>query len=54
MFINLFEEEGALEAHLLDSAVEARDAQAGAVVGVFNVGDAAAQVDAFSVVCCFD
>jgi hypothetical protein len=54
VFVQLLKEKGALEAHLLDAAVEAQDALARAVVAVFDVGDAAAQVDAFSVVGGFD
>ena len=54
VFVELLEEEGALEAHLLDAAVEAQDALARAVVGFFDVVDAAPEIDAFAVVGGFD
>jgi hypothetical protein len=54
MFVELFEKEGALEAHLLDAPVKAQDALAGRVVGLFDVVDAPAEVDAFTVVRSFD
>lgn len=54
VLVQLLEQECALEAHLLDAAVQACDAQARAVVVLFNVGYAAAEVDAFAVVGAFD
>lgn len=42
VFVELLEEEGALEAHLLDAPVEPRDAEPRAVVVLFDVVDAAA------------
>lgn len=54
MLVELLEQEGALEPHLLDAPVEAQDALARRVVGVFDVGYAPAQVDAFAVVGRFD
>jgi hypothetical protein len=54
MFVQLLQQECALEAHLLDSAIQACDAQARAVVVLFDVGYAAAEVDAFAVVGTFD
>lgn len=54
MLVELLEEEGALEAHFLDSAVEPDDAGAGAVVGVVDVGYAPLEVDAFAIVGGFD
>jgi hypothetical protein len=54
VFHELVEEKCALEAHLGDCAAEAFDAQARAVVAIFDVVDAAAELDAFSVVSCFD
>lgn len=38
VLVELFEEKSALEAHLLDSTVQAGYAQARAIVIVFNVG----------------
>lgn len=54
VLVDLLEEEGALETHLLDAAVQARDAQTGAIVVLLNVVDAPADVDAFPVVGAFD
>lgn len=54
MFVELLEEEGALEAHLLHAAVEAQDSLTGGVVGLFDVVNAAAELDAFAVVGGFD
>jgi hypothetical protein len=54
VLVQLFEEKGALEAHLLDSAVQTGYPQARAVIVVFNVGYSAAQLDAFPVVGGFD
>lgn len=54
VLVQLLEKECALEAHLLDAAVQACDAQARAVVVLFNIGYAAAEVDAFAVIGPFD
>lgn len=54
MFVELLKKECALESHLLDAAVQACNAQARAIVVLFDVGYAAAEVDAFSVVGAFD
>jgi hypothetical protein len=54
VFVQLLKEKRALQPHLLDAAVQARDAQARAVVVLFDVGYAAAEVDAFPVVGAFD
>jgi hypothetical protein len=50
VLVELFEQEGALETHLLDAPIEAQDALAGGVVGFFDIVNAASQVDAFAVV----
>lgn len=54
MFVDLLEEESALETHFLDAPVQACDAQARAVVVFFDVVDAPPKIDAFSVVGGFD
>lgn len=54
VLLQLLEEKGTLESHLLDAAVQPCDALARAIVVLFNVGDAAAELDAFSVVSGFD
>ena len=54
VFVELLKKECALESHLLDAAVQACDAQARAIIVLFDVGYAAAEVDAFSVVGAFD
>jgi hypothetical protein len=54
VFLELVEEEGALEAHLLDAPVQALDALSCAVVVLLDVVDAPAQFDAFAVVGGFD
>lgn len=48
--VELFEEECALEAHLHDRTVETADPQASRVIVLFNVVNAAAELDAFPVV----
>lgn len=54
MLIDLLEEEGSLQPHLLDTTVETRDTKASAVVVLLDVIDAPAQVDAFAVIGCFN
>jgi hypothetical protein len=54
VFVELLEEKGALESHFLDASIKAQDALAGRVVGLFDVVDAPAEVDAFAVVGGFD
>lgn len=54
MFIELLKQECALQAHLLYAAVQAEDAEACAVVRLFNVIDAPAEVDAFAVISGFN
>jgi hypothetical protein len=53
MLVQLLEEECAFKAHLLDPAMEALDAQARAIVAIFNVGDTPSEIDTFFVVCLF-
>jgi hypothetical protein len=48
--MQLLEEEGALQSHLGDGAIETLDAKASTVVVFFDIVDAAAQLDAFPVV----
>ena len=50
MPLQLFKQEGALKAHLLDAAIQALYALSCAIVVLFNVVDAPAQVNAFAVV----
>ena len=50
VLLQLVQQEGALEAHLLDAAVQALDALSCAVVVLLDVVDAPAQFDAFAVV----
>jgi hypothetical protein len=54
VLVELLEKKCALETHLLDAAIQAQDALAGRVVGLFNVVDAPAEVDAFAVISTFD
>lgn len=54
VLVQLLEEEGALQPHLLYGAVQTIDAQARAVVVLLNVVYAAPQLDAFAVVCRLD
>jgi hypothetical protein len=54
VLVQLLEEEGALEAHLLHAAAESLEAEARVVVAVFDVANAPAQFDAFPVVGGFD
>lgn len=54
VLLQLLEEEGALEPHLGDASVQPFDAEARAVVVLFDVVDAAPQLDAFAVVGCLD
>jgi len=54
VLVELLEKEGALQTHLLHAPVQAQDALAGRVVGLFDVVDAATDVDTFAVVCAFD
>jgi hypothetical protein len=50
VLVKRFEQECAFESHLLNTPVQPVDARAGAVVGVFDVGYAPPEVDAFPVV----
>lgn len=50
VLLELLEEEGALESHLLDATVQTADAYARAIVTVFNVGYAPSEINAFLVV----
>lgn len=54
MLVQLFKEEGSFQPHLGDCAVKSLDSEAGAVVVFFDVVDAPAEFDAFSVVGDFD
>jgi hypothetical protein len=54
VLVELLEEEGALQTHLLDAPVQAQDALAGRVVGLLNVVDAPAEFNAFAIVGAFD
>jgi hypothetical protein len=50
----LFEEKRALEAHLLDAALHARESGSGGVIGFFNFVQSSLEVYAFTAVCLFD
>lgn len=54
VLLQAVEEEGAFETHLLDPAIQALDALSCAIVVLFNVVDAPAQLDALAVVGGFD
>lgn len=54
VFVELLKKKCALETHLLNSAVQACDAQARAVIVLFDIGYAAAEVDTFPVVGAFN
>lgn len=50
----LLEKESALEAHFHDCAIQTEFAQAGGIVGLFDFGQAALELNAFAIICLFD
>lgn len=54
VLVDLLEKESSLQTHLLDTAVKARDAQARAIIVLFDVVDAPTNLNAFAVICCLD